>query len=95
MPPELEDYDFESNNPDEMDALSFSSFYNEVWTAIQAGMTPGEFRMLPYIEQAELTAFFYVENRIKAYHADSQTKAADERRIEMERKANIQGKKRR
>lgn len=95
MPPELKDYDFESNNPDEMDALSFSNAYNEVWTAIQAGMTPGDFRMLPYMEQAELTAFFYTENRIKAYHADRQTEAAEKRRTEVERKANAQGNKRR
>lgn len=91
MPPELKDYDFESNNPDELTPLSLSREYNDVWTAIKAGMVPGEFRMLPYEEQAELTAYFYVTNRIEAYHADKQTQAADKRRREMEAKAKPQG----
>lgn len=95
MPPELKDYDFQSSKPDGMTDLTLSHEYNQVWTAMEAGLKPADFRLLPWDEQAELTAFFYVQNRIKAFYADEQKAMAEKKQREYEAKAKAQGQRRR
>jgi hypothetical protein len=77
-----------------MTKLTNSAEYNEVWTAVQTGLTPKKFRLLPYDEQAELTAYWLVNSRIKAFYADEQTREAKRKQQEMEAKANAQGNRR-
>lgn len=95
MPPELVDYDFASSKPDGMTELTLSVEYNLVWTAAQAGMIPADFRQLPYDEQAELMAFYYVQSRIKSFYADEQRAIAEKRQRELEAKARTNSQKRR
>ncbi len=88
------DYDWEANRPSGMTRLTNSAEYNEVWTAVQTGLTPKQFRLLPYDEQAELTAYWLVNNRIQSFYADEQRKEAKRKQQEMESKANTQGNRR-
>ncbi len=74
--------------------MTLSSEYNEVWTALESGLTPGKFRLLPYDEQAELTAYWYVNSRIKSFYADEQRAEALRKQQEMESAANARGNKR-
>jgi hypothetical protein len=71
-----------------MTDMTLSAEYNEVWTAFESGLTPGEFRLLPYDEQAELTAYWYVNSRIKSFYAEEQRSEAERKRQEMEAAAN-------
>jgi len=87
MPPELVDYDFDAHRPEGMTDLTLSHAYNIAWTAEQAGMTPAEYRVLPWEEQAELMAYFYVAGRIKAFYADQQQTLAERKQREYEAKA--------
>lgn len=95
MPPELVDYDFDANRPDGLIDLSLSHDYNVAWTAHEAGYTPAAFRLLPWDEQAELTAFYYVQGRISTFHAEQQTAMAEKKRHEYEAKANANARMRR
>lgn len=77
-----------------MTDMTLSSEYNEVWTALESGLTPGQFRLLPYDEQAELTAYWYVNSRIKSFYADEQRAEAVRKQQEMESAAKARGNKR-
>lgn len=83
MPPELVDYDFDANKPEGMTDLTLSHAYNVAWTAQQAGMTPAAYRLLPWDEQAELMAYFYVAGRIKSFYADQQQTIAERKSREL------------
>ena len=95
MPPELEDMDWDAIAPEGMTDLTLSEQYNQVWTAREAGMLPEEFRMLPWDEQAELIAFYFVHNRIKAFYAEEQTQLAKRKQAEIEAQANARSHQRR
>jgi hypothetical protein len=94
MPPELKDYDWNANQPQGMTALTLSEEYNQVWTALESGLTPGGFRMLPYEEQAELTAYWYVHSRMQSYYADEQKRNAEQKQREMELQSKMQRNRR-
>jgi hypothetical protein len=70
MPPELVDY--EPTDPEGMPDVTISDAYNEVWVALESGMSVAEFRLLPYENQAELMAYHYVNNRIKRFFQEHQ-----------------------
>jgi hypothetical protein len=95
MPPELEEYDWEAHKPHGMTELTLSEDYNLVWTAVETGLIPGEFRMLPYDEQAELMAYWYVNSRIKSYYADEQRAEAERKQRQAEADAKAGGNRRR
>ena len=87
MPPELKEFDWASIKPDGMTELTLSHEYTEVTAAVESGMIPGEFRMLPYAEQAELTAYWYVNSRIKSFYAYELEEIARERQADIDAKA--------
>jgi hypothetical protein len=91
MPKELEEHDWEASKPKGMKELTLSHEYNEIWTALESGLRPSQFRMLPYDEQAELTAYWYVNSRIKSFYADEQRQVAEKKRQEMEAEAKKRG----
>ena len=95
MPPELKEVDWASLKPKGMTDLTLSGEYIDICTAFESGLTPGQFRLLPFMEQAELTAYWYVNNRIRNFQADEQQKQAVQRQKEMDAKANKQGNNRR
>lgn len=67
MPPELAEY--EVPPPEGMpEPLTMPYDYWVVWTAIESNMTPGEFRLLPWEEQAELIAWHMVKQKVQAYY---------------------------
>lgn len=85
MPKELEGY---VPQPIEgMTELSLSKAYNDVWTALESGLTPGQFRNLACLEQAELTAFHYVKGLINGFYYSEREAIDQRRRQEMESKA--------
>lgn len=94
MPPEIKDFDWESIKPKGMTDLTLSSEYNEVWTAFESGLTPGQFRLLDYHEQAELTAYWYVNSKIKSFYSEEQRKEGVKKQNEIDSKANSRGNKR-
>ena len=94
MPPEIKDFDWDTIKPSGMTAMTLSYSYNQVWTAIKTGLTPGQFRMLPYHEQAELSAYWYVSNRINEYQADENRQEGVRKQNEMNKKANQPGNRR-
>lgn len=94
MPPELADTDWDEHKPDGMTDLTYSYEYNQVWAALESGLTPGEFRLLPWDEQAELTAYLYVRNRIQVFQAHENRQEAERKQKEIESKAKSQGKRR-
>lgn len=94
MPPELEDVDWPSLKPKGMTDLTLSSEYIEISTAFESGILPGEFRLMPFTEQAELTAYWFVNHRIGNFQADEQQKEGRRRQDEMNNKANQQGNRR-
>ncbi len=94
MPPELQDYDFDANKPEGLIDLTLSHEYNTAWTAKEAGLTPSAFRLLPWDEQAELTAFYYVQGRVKAFHADQQQQLATQKQKQAEAQAKANSRRR-
>jgi hypothetical protein len=94
MPTELKEFDWDAIKPDGMTELSLSHEYSEVTAAVESGMVPGEFRMLPYAEQAELIAYWYVNSRIKSFYANEQEQKAKKRQAEIDAKANANRKMR-
>jgi len=87
MPPEIKDFDWDSIKPRGMTELTLSADYNQVWTALESGLLPGQFRLLPYDEQAELTAYWYVNGRIKSFYANEQRVEGVRKQKEMEAQA--------
>lgn len=53
-----------------MPNLTIPFEYQIIWTALEAGLTPNEFRMLGWHEQAELLAFYKVKGKIDSYYQD-------------------------
>ena len=94
MPTELKEFDWDSIKPDGMTELTLSHEYNEITAAVESGMIPGEFRLLPYVEQAELIAYWYVKSRIKSFYANEQEQKALKRQADIEAKANPKGRAR-
>lgn len=92
MPEELKDFPWDDIKPSGMSELTLSSEYNLITTAVKTGMIPSEFRMLPYDEQAELMAYWYVNSRIQSFYAEEQRVEAVRKQKEMEAKAKPKGR---
>ena len=61
-----------------MPTLTIPFDYQIVWTAMELGMTPNEFRSLDWREQAEILAYFKVKGKIDAYYQDSHKRKREE-----------------
>lgn len=67
-----------------MPAVSHNMAYIYAMVAKESGLTPGEFRLLPWDEQAEMVGFHIANQRVQQYYQEYHQEVFDRRMREAE-----------
>lgn len=75
-----------------MPQISHNMDYIHVMVAQESGLTPGEFRLLSWEEQAEMIGFHIANQRVQQYYQEYHEKVFKRRMAEADAKSQQGGK---
>lgn len=70
-----------------MPEVTHNMEYIHAKAAKDSGLTPGEFRLLPWEEQAEMIGFYTANQRVEQYYQEFHQQVFERKRLEMESQA--------